>query len=371
MGHKAIEAVGRLWLDLRPGQVVAEKYFVMRPLGQGGLSQIFQVRDIDLNHISALKLPLPESLDRLPATVFFDEAEAWLEPAPHPNLVTCEMVMTILGLPAIFMEYVPGGDLAQLMDKGDGPLYQGGQEAVTARILDIFIQVARGLSYAHSLGLSQVDIKPRNILVGRGGRVLVSDYGPLTNLAKSILTRKEKSGSKLPPGAMAPASASASGAASSSVGGTSQSLLTYTQLMGTHQYFSPEAALGLPGSEKGADLWALALTALECFLGRRLWEMGTMARQALDYYLAQKEPEPRVRIPDALVDFFHKALAEKPQDRFQSAPEVEKELIGLYKTLNGKDYARPEPAPRQEDEERLEMKEKARADLARERKKYA
>ena len=155
-------SVGWRWLDLRPGQIVAEKFLVVRPLGRGGLSRIFQVRDVEDDRVLALKLPLSSTVERIAPSALLAEAEAWLKPAPHPNLVTCEEVRLIMGLPAIFMEYVAGGDLAGLMDQGSGRLYQGERYYVVSRSLDIFLQVIRGLEYAHSLGLSQLDMAPNS-----------------------------------------------------------------------------------------------------------------------------------------------------------------------------------------------------------------
>lgn len=362
-GATALPSVGRLWLDLRPGQIVAEKYLVIRTLGFGGLSQIQQVRDLENGRVLALKLPQASTLERVPHPVFFDEAEAWLRPAPHPNLVTCEEVKIILGLPAIFMEYVPGGDLARLMDNGAGPLYKDSPDSVMSRIVDIFIQLTRGLAYAHSLGMNKLDIKPRNIMVGRGGRVLISDYGPLSDFTQAGAVVKTSSAAKnfsnISMSLLKPVS----------VPGPEQSRLSYTQLSGTRQYLSPEAMLGLPASGVGSDLWAASLTALECFLGRRLWEMGSTAGQALNHFLAKPGFQPRLPLPPALADFFRRALADEISQRPQSAEAMGVELSEIFKAVTGRPYGRPAPALKTESPERLKMKAKARAELNKERNK--
>ena len=85
--------VGRLWLDLRPGQIIAGRYRVVRPMGRGGLSQVFQVEDLENGRRPlALKLPQAATLDRLPTRVFIDEAVAWLKPGLHPNLISCDQI---------------------------------------------------------------------------------------------------------------------------------------------------------------------------------------------------------------------------------------------------------------------------------------
>lgn len=335
-----ISLIGRRWLDLRPGQIVAEKYKVTRFLGRGGLSQVFQVLDLSGSRYLGLKVPLAATLDRLSPMALADEARAWLKPAPHPNLVTCEGVLILINNPAIVMEYIDGLDLSRLMDDGRGPLYQGRPASASARLLDVFIQVARGLKYAHGLGLTHLDIKPRNILVEKGGRAVIGDYGPLC---------RNPNAQPAIPADCQPADrpAPADDGAKASV----------THLMGTHQYFSPEVVMGLSGSGINADLWALTLTILECFLGRRPWEMGSMAGRALEHYLS--EFRPLVIVSPPLADFFRKALAEKPKNRHQSAAELEKELISVYKVATNRPYLRPESVLEAESHKRMQMKELA------------
>lgn len=363
-GEATLPSVGRSWLDLRPGQMVAEQYLVIRPLGQGGLSRIFQVRDVESGRVLALKLPLPATVDSLPLPALVEEARAWLKPAPHPNLVTCEAVRVVMGLPAILLEYVSGGDLARLIGRGGGQLYQGGPEAALPKIMDIFIQVTRGLKYAHELGLSRLDIKPANILVGRGGRALLSDYAPMVDLAEA-----EPGESTL-----APADGPAASAPDTSlplikplirIEKKAKTRAGRTELSGTRQYFSPEAALGLPGADRTADLWAAALTALECFFGRRLWEMGSTAGRAFEDHLKKPGKEPLVPIPEALTAFFRKAFAEQPQRRHLSAGEMEEELKKIFGEICGRPYGRPEAAAREENAERLKMKAETLEELRR------
>jgi len=336
----SISLIGRRWLDLRSGQIVADKYQVVRFLGRGGLSQVFQVLDLSGSRYLGLKLPLAATLDRLSPQALTDEARAWLKPAPHPNLVTCEGVLVLFNNPAIVMEYIDGLDLSRLMAEGRGPLYQGRPASVSARLLDIFIQVARGLKYAHGLGLTHLDIKPRNIFVEKGGRAIIGDYGPLCRNSEARTappTDCQPADQPTPMDDDAKASA--------------------THMIGTHQYFSPEVVMGVSGSGVGADLWALTLTILECFLGCRPWEVGSMAGRALEHYLS--EFHPLVIVSPPLADLFRKALAEKPENRHQSAAELEEELISVYKLTTNRPYLRPESVLEAESRKRMQMKELA------------
>jgi len=332
--EEARHLVGRLWLDLRQGQILDGVFMVHRPLGRGGLSQIFQVRDIERDLDLAVKLPLAASLDRLPLKVFINEAEAWLKPARHPNLVSCDQVRFYSGQPIIFMEYIKGLDLARLTAEGRGAIYQGTLRASCLQLLDIFIQVARGLKYAHDLNLKHLDLKPRNVLVESGGRALIGDFGHLNNGPSST---PEPTEAKVGQG-----------------GANQETRISGTRLLGTPQYFSPEMAAGRPDMGCAADLWALALTILECFLGRRPWEMGSTVGRALEQYLT--EGDRPTYLPAGLMEYFRQALALQPDGRFKDAESVARRLSEIYEEVAGQPYGRPPAKAAEETQESLARK---------------
>jgi serine/threonine protein kinase len=253
----------------------------------------------------------------------------------------------IRGQPVILMEFIDGLDLSGLAAGGGGILYQGAPAARVLKLLDIFIQVARGLGYAHSLGLANLDIKPRNILVEKSGRVLIGDYGPLS-LRLEAISPVEHDLELISGGNQVREEATC---------------ITGARLIGTPPYFSPEAASGQSAPVGSYDLWALALTALECFLGRRPWEMGSVVARALEQYLA--DPRPATPIPPAAADFFRRALAEKQTSRYQDAEAVEAALEGLYQKLAGQPYPRPKVWPEAETKERLARKNASFKELGR------
>lgn len=346
--EEADSLIGRLWLDLRAGQIVGERYMVVRSLGQGGLSRVFKVKDLmDGSKPAALKLPLAATLDRVPRRVFVDEAVAWLKPAPHPNLVGCKRVIMVMNHPVIIMEFIEGSDLARMMTGAQSHnFYRGRPPGPFSRLMDTFIQVVRGLKYAHGIGLMQLDIKPRNILLESDGRALLSDYGPLSGgLLQKI---KQKAGPAANEGQLAP---KANPAITNTTGGS---------VMGTYQYFSPEAINGRPSQGAGADLWALSLTILECFLGYRPWEIGSLAGQGLENYL--RTIQQKVPVPPPLANYFRKALADNPLNRHQSTAEVEEELLAVYAEVTKRPYPRPAPEPALENaEQRLARTESLKA----------
>ncbi|UQZ90807.1 hypothetical protein C4J81_16965 [Deltaproteobacteria bacterium Smac51] len=322
--------VGRQWLDLRPGQIVAGGCEVISLLGRGGLSSVYHVRRHDWELDMALKLPQAATLDRLTAEAFIREASAWLVPAPHPHVVACHYVINLMGRPAIFMEYVKGRNLSVLMDEGLGPLYDGQADELALKLVDLMIQAARGLAYVHSLGLRNLDVKPANLMLEESGRLLIADFAPLN---KDEAVEAPDNSRDFDNDAMTEVSPA--------------------RLMGTHQYFSPEAAGSKQTGDTHPDLWALALSGLECFLGRRPWEAGSMVGDALESYLSGPCAVP---VPLSLAAFFHKALSSHPVRRYQSAAEMEMALTDIYARLSFGPYPRRPVGPLPETADRLNNK---------------
>ena len=90
-------------------------------------------------------------------------------------MVSCYYVRTLGGIPRVFAEYVEGGSLADWISSGK--LYEGGPEEALERILDIAIQFAWGLDYAHEQGLVHQDVKPANVMMTPDGVAKVTDFG--------------------------------------------------------------------------------------------------------------------------------------------------------------------------------------------------
>jgi serine/threonine protein kinase len=101
--------------------------------------------------------------------LFEREAETWVNLGLHPHTVTCFYVRRLSGLPVVFAEFVDGGSLhdrirARRLDHVD-------------EMLDIAIQFAWGLHYAHEQGLVHLDVKPANLMLTTDGVAKVTDFG--------------------------------------------------------------------------------------------------------------------------------------------------------------------------------------------------
>jgi eukaryotic-like serine/threonine-protein kinase len=162
-------------VPLQLGQIVADKYRVLAPIGAGGMGVVYLARDLRLDRDVALKLgsvASPAALARLER-----EAQA-LARLSHPNVVVVHEVGEVAKRLFVAMEYVRGGTLRDWLAAG-----RRGWRAIVA----IYVAAGDGLAAAHAAGLVHRDFKPENVLIGEGGdeRPRVADFG----LARGALAR--------------------------------------------------------------------------------------------------------------------------------------------------------------------------------------
>src|SRR5207237_662269 len=130
------------------GDVILDLYKVMGVLGEGGMGQVYRVHHRNWNIDLAVKSPKPDFFQtERQKEDFIAECETWINLGLHPHIVSCYYVHTMGGSPRVFAECVEGGSLKDWIDSGR--LYEGGPVKVLERILDIAIQFAWGLQYAH------------------------------------------------------------------------------------------------------------------------------------------------------------------------------------------------------------------------------
>ncbi len=261
-------------------------YEVLGLVGRGGMGVVMKAFDRSLKRVVAIKALAPAlAFDAVVRRRFTKEAQA-AAAVCHDHVVNIHAVDESGRLPFLVMQYVPGPSLQDKLDR-DGPL--GIKE-----ILRIGMQVALGLSAAHSQGLIHRDIKPSNILLENGvERVKITDFG----LARVI---------------------------------DEASLSDVGTVAGTPSYMSPEQASG-DEVDCRSDLFSL---------GSLLYAMCTgtapfRADGALVILKKVNEEQPRPirsrnpEVPDWMVAIIARLMAKRPEDRFQSASEVA-ELMALH-----------------------------------------
>jgi len=295
------------------GQTILNTYQILSELGKGGFGKVYRVRHRGWNIELAVKRAL--NLDEKSKQTFSDEAEKWVDLGLHPNIITCYYVRNIDGFPHTFAELAEGGSLESWIQRGKYDLYAGDRVSSLERILDIAIQFAWGLAYAHTHNLVHQDVKPGNVLMTPSGIAKVSDFG----LAKS---RPSTS-----PGT--PARVAGGGLVS---GGAM-----------TIEYRSPEQAAGLRLSHK-TDIWSWAVSILEMFNGGISWLDGQGAAASLDSYLTRAgEEEDIPAMPPAVAELLKGCFLLDPQQRPKDMQSISNELQRIYAQMTGSRYAREAP----------------------------
>jgi len=311
---EAEDQVPDVW---QPGDVILDLYEVRRVFKSGGMGLVYQVHHRGWNLPLAVKCPRAKFFETEQDKQNFErEAETWVNLGLHPHIVSCHYVRRLGGIPRVFAEYMDGGSLKDWIHSGK--LYAGGPESALERILDIAIQFAWGLHYAHEQGLIHQDVKPANLLMTQDATAKVSDFG----LAKAQAAHRDITS-----------------------GRAGASILVSTGGM-TPAYCSPEQANKEKLSRK-TDLWSWAVSLLEMFTGDVTWHSGVAAAEALEGYLdAGGSSDDRIppmpsEAAQLLKNCFQREPAQRPQDMLKIAAELQE----AYQQATGNVYPRETPKP--------------------------
>ena len=229
-------------MALSPGTTIGH-YDVTALLGEGGMGQVWQATDTQLNRQVALKI-LPDAFASDPDRLARFKREAQiLASLNHPNIAAIYGIEEAEGTRALVLELVEGPTLADRISKGPIPLDEA---------LPIAKQIAEALEAAHEAGVIHRDLKPANIKVREDGTVKVLDFG----LAKALD----------PSPASDPSESPTLTAAATQMG----------VIMGTAAYMSPEQARG-ETVDKRADIWAFGCVLYEMLTGGRSFEGRTVS----------------------------------------------------------------------------------------------
>ncbi|MDQ3252899.1 MAG: protein kinase, partial [Acidobacteriota bacterium] len=290
------------------GQTVSH-YRILSRLGEGGMGIVYVAEDLRLGRRVALKVPTAIGGEKKYRARFLREARA-ISALSHPNIATVyDYGETDGGQPFIVMELVNGQTLSDILLAS----------ALTiSRAVEIIEDVASALAEAHRHGIIHRDIKPSNILINERGEVKVLDFG----LAKQL----EEEG--------APGS-----------GPYAQTMLsTQTRsdvVVGTPLYLSPEQARGAKVDGR-SDLFALGALLYECVAGRPAFSGANVIEIGAQVLHIDPAPPSRFnpRVPSELDRVILKALAKKPEARYQTAAELIDDLRAAHGRLSATDTTR-------------------------------
>jgi serine/threonine-protein kinase len=267
---------------LVPGMILANRYEIRQQLGAGGMGVVYRALDRELQETVAIKTLKPELLGDFTLLERFKQEIRLARKISHPNVVRTHDLGESDGTYFITMEFVDGTSLDEVLARR-GPL----PLAVT---LTIGRQLCRALEVAHGVGVVHRDIKPQNLVVDAQGFLKVMDFG----IARLVEGRQAAG-----PGLTAEGS-----------------------IIGTPEYMAPEQLMG-QAVDGRTDLYAAGVVLFECLTGRRLFE-GTSFATLMLKQVQEPPPDPRTivpGIPAEAVALVLKALAKRPEDRWQSAGE--------------------------------------------------
>ena len=260
------------------------RYVVAKKLGEGGKGVVFQARDAALDRVVAIKLLKHDALDEESLKRFLTEAKT-IAGLTHPNITTIYDIGEEAGHHFVVLEYVDGGDLANLLAQ------QPGRRVPFPDMLRIAASVARALDHAHRAGIVHRDLKPENILLMSSGEVKLSDFG----LAAKVAARTPEA----------------------------------EVIVGTVAYISPEAALGGPVTSR-SDLYSLGAVLYEMAVGRPPFT-GDDVQVLYSHLRTPVTPPSKLNsdVPHALTALVLRLLTKDPEARPATAAEVLEELEDL------------------------------------------
>lgn len=312
-----LNRIGGQW---QAGDVILDFYKVISILSQGEFGEVYKVRHLGWDTDLVVKSPKPEIVLALGIEQFEREVAAWVNLGSHPHIACCHYVRRLDNNPLVFSEYVAGGSLQDWIQSRQ--LYADGTVRSLRRILDIAIQMAWGLHYAHERGLIHQDVKPENAMITPEGVVKLTDLG---------LVNAQAIAHVLNPATMGQAEMSAR-----------NTLLIENRGAITPAYCSPEQANQAVLSRR-SDLWGWGLSVLEMFVGRRTWTAGTQAAQALDRYLQSGSDWQLPRMPVQVANLLQRCFQDNPDQRPHTLLDVSNELRQIYQQVVGEVYPRHEP----------------------------
>ncbi|HMF57303.1 MAG TPA: tetratricopeptide repeat protein [Pyrinomonadaceae bacterium] len=288
------------------GQTISH-YRVVEKLGEGGMGSVYIAEDTHLGRRVAIKFPTDKGNEHHFRARFLREARA-VSNLSHPNIATVfDYGEGEDGHPFIVMELVKGHSLGDLLRDG---------KITLARAVEIIADVGEALSEAHANGIIHRDIKPSNVIINERGQVKVLDFG----LAKQIA---EEHHAMTDPDA--------------------QTLLaTHTRsgvVVGTPLYLSPEQATSAPVDAR-SDIFALGALLYECVSGRPAFSGKSIIEIAAQVIHIDPKPPSEVnpRVSAALDSIAMKALAKKPEERYQSVEGMIADLRAARTELQSDDH---------------------------------
>src|SRR2546425_9328159 len=283
---------------IAPGTLLGRRYEILALLGEGGMGTVYKARDLELGRLVALKAIRPEMASRPEILERFKREILLASQVTHKNVLRIHDFGEAGDVRFISMNYVEGLNLKALLEK-EGPL-------PLDRGLALARQVGEALQAAHDAGIVHRDLKPQNVLVDEDGTAYIADFGISRSLAE---------------------------------GGT----MTETgAVLGTVDYMSPEQARGETPDHRG-DIYSFGVMLYEMFTGalpfRASNALSVMMKRLHEDAPAMRQARPE--LPAWLSAVVARALRRRPEDRYQSARELLRDLEPQRASRSSRRFAPP------------------------------
>lgn len=271
-------------------RVLAGRYQLIAKLGEGGMGSVWRAQHLALGTPLAVKLIDPSMTDSAEAVARFKREAQSAAALRSVHVVQIIDYGVDDGIPFIAMELLEGETLAARLER----VYRL-SPICTASIVT---QVARALARAHAAGIVHRDLKPANIFLSPevdDDVTKVLDFG----IAKHLEPLTESAGVKTRAGV----------------------------ILGSPYYMSPEQALGQTTIDHRTDIWSLGVIACQCLSGQRPFDKNTPGA-LLMAICSEPIPKPSslAAVPAGFDEWFARATARCPTERFESAAEAAAEL---------------------------------------------
>ena len=276
-------------------------YRVTESLGSGGMGEVYLAEHLQLGRKVALKVLPPEMAEHKEKLARFAREARAAAALNHPGIVVLHTIEEVEGLRFITMEHVEGTTLSQAIPQRGLPL---------DRFLPVAIALSDAVAAAHGKGILHRDLKPENVMLTAEGRVKVLDFG-LAKLRFDEPSEGDRTTRE------------------------TQSVTQDGRIVGTVAYMSPEQAQGLPVDHR-SDIFSLGILLYEMASGERPFKGNTNLSVLSSILKDTPRPVSELRddVPRPLARMIQRALEKRPEDRYQSASDLRRDLEDLKRDLD-------------------------------------
>lgn len=276
------------------------RYQIIRKIASGGMGEVYEAIDPQLDRKVALKV-LPPEIARDPGRLqrFLREAKA-ASSLNHPAVIQIHEIAQDEDTHFISMEYVDGDTLETRLTKGKLEVHEAMRIALT---------IADALQAAHSKGIVHRDIKPSNIMLANSGQVKILDFG---------LAKVQAPGAEITPPSEVPTKTSSG------------------VVIGTPLYMSPEQALGKDLDQR-SDIFSFGVLLYEMFSGQKPFSGADL--KAVIGQILYRDPDQvrsvRADLPQDLDLIISRCLKKEPPERYQTMEALHADLQIVQNQLSG------------------------------------